>query len=262
MIRPGESKILSLTPSKVRDYQACPQQYVLKASIRQIGNDASSALSFGNSIHSALEEIHALYLPSKQSVDCGQVLLRHWKADGYCDARESNLYFARGRGALQRYLDAIGPSTSETIGTELYLSRIVRLKEVRVRLGCKVDRLDLRPDGALEALDYKTNAGGHVPTPAFLANDLATFVYYVLVRISYPDSQRVVVSQLNVLTLAKVEVEYDLAKISSHKQALIEFVRAIKAGKFEPRPGSACSWCRVRDFCPAFGPDTDLDSFI
>ncbi len=260
--RTGESNILSLTPSKVRDYQACPQQYVLKASVRQSSNDASAALSFGNSIHSALEEIHARCLPSKQSVDCSQVLLRHWKADGYGDVRESELYFARGLDALRRYLLALGQSAPETIGTELYLSRTVRLEKVRVRLGCKVDRLDLRPDGALEALDYKTNAGGQVPTPAFLADDLATFIYYVLVRISYPDSRRVVVSQLNVLTLAKVEVEYDLAKINDHKHALTDLVQAIKAGKFEPRPGSVCSWCRVMDYCPVFGPDTDLDGLI
>jgi putative RecB family exonuclease len=148
------------------------------------------------------------------------------------------------------------------IGTELYLSRVIRLEDVRIRLGCKVDRLELHPDGVLEALDYKTNSNGQVPTPEFLAADLATFIYYVLVRICYPESTCVIVSQLNVLTLAKVEVDYDSTKLATHKKALVRLVRAIESGDFEPRPGGVCSWCRVRNHCPASGADVDLDSLF
>jgi RecB family exonuclease len=173
-----------------------------------------------------------------------------------------SFYFERGLEALSRYMEVMGQFVDRIIGTEIYLSRIVRLDGIRVRLGCKVDRLELHPDRVLEALDYKTNAGGQVPTPEFLANDLATFIYYVLVRISYPKLSRVIVSQLNVLTLSKVEVSYDSTKITENKQALVRLAQAIRAGEFDPRPGTMCSWCRVRDYCPAFGPDSDLDSLV
>ncbi|MCA1636556.1 MAG: PD-(D/E)XK nuclease family protein [Acidobacteria bacterium] len=196
------------------------------------------------------------------SVDCCRLLLRHWRAEDYGDTRESGLYFARGLEALNRYVQVMGQPAGQIIGTEVYLSRVVRLDSVRVRLGCKVDRLELHPDDVLEALDYKTNAGGRVPTPETLADDLATFIYYVLVRITYPKPARVLVSQLNVLTLAKVEVIYDRVKVTAHKQALTELVRSIQSGDFEPRPGGVCSWCRVRDHCPVFGPDADFDSLI
>jgi RecB family exonuclease len=239
----------------------CPQQYKLKVGTRQFSNTVTPSLSFGNSIHSALEEIHTS-LPSKQMFDCQQILRHHWKAKDYGDARESELYFERGLEALSRYMEVMGQFVDRIIGTEIYLSRIVRLDGIRVRLGCKVDRLELHPDRVLEALDYKTNAGGQVPTPEFLANDLATFIYYVLVRISYPKLSRVIVSQLNVLTLSKVEVSYDSTKITENKQALVRLAQAIRAGEFDPRPGTMCSWCRVRDYCPAFEPDSDLDSLV
>lgn len=257
-----EANILSLTPSKVREYQACPHQYKLKAIACQTTGYTSASLSFGNSIHSTLEEIHASLLPSKQLFDCQQVLRRHWKERDYCDARESELYFERGLKALRRYVDVMAQSVDHIFGTELYLSRVVRLDGARVRLGCKVDRLELHPDGMLEGLDYKTNAGGNVPTPEFLASDLATFIYYVLIRLAYPELPRVIISQLNVLTLAKVEVSYNSERITANKQALVKLVQAIRGGQFDPRPGSVCSWCRVRDHCPAFGPDSDLDSLV
>ena len=257
-----EASILSLTPSKVRDYQACPQQYWLKTVSRNLVNDTSASLSFGNSMHSALEEIHTRLLPVDEKIDCRAILRRHWVTKDYGDDRESELYFARGVEALCRYLDQMGRPTGQIIATETYLSRVIRLNSHRVRLGCKVDRLELHPDDSLEALDYKTNSGGQVPTKEFLADDLATFIYYALVRIIYPEHPRVIVSQLNVLTLAKVEVQYDSAKITAHKQELTRLVGAIQAGGFDPRPGGLCAWCRVRDRCPASGGEADLDNLI
>jgi putative RecB family exonuclease len=257
-----EPEILSLTPSKVRDYQACPQQYRLKAVTRLAGGDTSPALSFGSSIHAALEDLYKGTLPAHLTGNCYDILRRHWRAKDYGDQRESELYFNRGLEALSRYVEVMGQPAGQIIGTELYLSRVIRLGDIRVRLGCKVDRLELHPDGLLEALDYKTNGSGQVPTREFLAADLATFIYYVLVRISYPERPCVIVSQLNVLTLAKVEVDYDEARLAAHKQSLIKLVQAIESSAFEPRPSIVCSWCRVKNHCPVSGEYVDLDSFI
>ena len=52
--------------------------------------------------------------------------------------------------------------TERVIASEVFLSRIIRLDGVRVRLGCKADRIELRRDGVLEVLDFKTSADGRV----------------------------------------------------------------------------------------------------
>ena len=251
--------LLSLTPSKAREFQTCPRQYRLSLMASRGGDNCSPALSFGNSIHAALEQMHRYYLLHGLKFDCRELLAGHWKVGAYNDSQESSGYFERGVEALEKYAALATKAEGEVLGTELFLSRIVRLQSERVRLSCKVDRLDRRPDGRLEALDYKTNRNGLVPTQEHLAEDLGSFLYYALVRLTYPETEHVVVSQLNVLTLAKVEVEYDRVMVAAHKKSLCDIVRQIRAEAFEPRPGSACSWCRVREFCPAFGPDSDLE---
>jgi PD-(D/E)XK nuclease superfamily len=50
--------MLSLTPTKLRDFLACPQLYKLRHVARVDANTNLVALSFGRSLHAALEEFH------------------------------------------------------------------------------------------------------------------------------------------------------------------------------------------------------------
>jgi len=70
------------------------------------------------------------------------------------------------------------------------------------------------------------------------------------------------VSQLNVLTLAKVEVEYDEAQVTANKRSFIAQARAFATSAFEPVPSEACAWCSVQDRCPALNREVDFDSLI
>jgi putative RecB family exonuclease len=256
------TNLLSLTPSKVREFQTCPQQYRLRLIAPRDADNCSPALSFGNSIHAALEQMHRYYLPHGLEFDSRELLAGHWRAGDYNESQESARYFERGVEALEKYVALATRAEGEVLGTEMFLSRIVRLQSERVRLSCKVDRLDRRPDGHLEALDYKTNGNGLVPTREHLAEDMGSFLYYALVRLTYPETEHVIVSQLNVLSLAKVEVEYDRVMVAAHKKSLCDIVGQIRVEAFEPRPSGACSWCRVKDSCPAFGPETDLECLV
>lgn len=263
--RSGGSEILSLTPSKIRTYGACPRRYKLEIVDRRGGgaaHETSPALSFGNSLHAALEEIHRPASCAGRPVEVEQILRRHWNVDGYRDAQEEAAHFNRGVEALGRYVEAMGRPEGVIVGAETFLSRIVRVGGVRVRLSCKVDRLEMHGDGSLEILDYKTNLTGRVPTAESLAIDLATFVNYLVTRITFPEHQHVFVSQLNVLSLAKVTVDYDAATLSANKEALTALIGNIVEGGFTPRPSDACSWCGVQDQCPAFKSETDLADLI
>jgi len=136
------------------------------------------------------------------------------------------------------------------------------MKGLRIKLGCKADRMAIDECGVLEVLDYKTNASGRLPTAESLTEDLPTFLYYILTRICYPDHKAVRVSQLNVLTLAKVEVEYDEAQVTANKKSFIASARAFATSAFEPAPSEACAWCSVQDSCPALNREADFDSLI
>jgi RecB family exonuclease len=213
-------------------------------------------------MHAALEEIYKPSSTVGPPVDVEQILRRHWSADGYLDRKEAETYFIRGLEALRKYVKVTDPADRITIGTEVFISRVVRLDGTRVRLGCKIDRVEQRPDNVLDLLDYKTCASGKVPTKESLTTDLPTFIYYLLARIIYPSHPHIVVSQLNLLTLARVEVAYQDTDLAANKRALIDLVHEIETVHFAPRPSSACAWCPIRDTCPAFNSEVDLDDLI
>jgi len=255
--------MIKLTPSRVREYQACPLQFKLKY-LDAFGPkdiEQSPALSFGCSIHAALDLFHR---PGRTFKDLTPDILlrRSWKSVGYADAQQEAQYFTKGVEALTGYLQAMGTPRGKILGTETFFSRVVNLSGYRFELGCKADRVELLPDGELEILDYKTNGNGEILSADALAEDLPTFIYYVLGRLSYPQHPRVIVSQLNVLTLSRTVVDYTADQVAENKQALANLVAEIEAAQFEPRPNGHCAWCCMRSYCPFFGPEVALENAV
>jgi putative RecB family exonuclease len=250
--------VLSVTPTKLRDFLTCPQLYKLRHVDRVASDGNPVALAFGRSLHAALEELHRVGGEGRASSDPDQLLRRHWESWAYADAAESEEQFAKGRDALRRYMD--GPPAGQVLGTEVFMGHVFNLRGLQIRMGCKADRVGLLPGGVLEVTDYKTNASGRLPTRESLLEDLPTFLYYVLARITYPQYDRVRVSFLNLLTLATVSVSYDADRVAANKQALLVNIRAFASGAFGPRPGEACAWCDVLEHCPNFGRQIDFDS--
>ncbi len=254
--------MLKLTPSRIREYKACQLQYRLKYvdGFAPAAPAASPALSFGNSLHAALEELHRYGSARVAAEDIPALLRKHWKGDGYGSPAQEAEQFALAVESLRKYLAEFGTVSGAILGLEIFLSRTIAQDELRFELVCRADRVELLPDGRLEVLDYKTNADGQLPLPESLAADIATFVYYLLARIHYPQYPHVVVSQLNLLNLAKVCVEYTDAQRAENKAGLLKLVQDIEAGRFEPRPGIHCRWCSVREHCPAVNIVAALES--
>lgn len=152
----------------------------------------------------------------------GELLRRYWEPAAYQTPEEEQSYFAKGCAALENYCaNARAKSDEETLGTEVYLSFLIDLQETKLRLGCKIDRLAFLPaENVLEIFDYKTNASGKLPTADFAQTDLPTFLYYVLTRISFPQYPEIRITFLNVLTMARVSIEYDKIQVDVNKESL------------------------------------------
>lgn len=254
--------MLSVTPTKLGDYLICPQKYKLKHLNRIESANASAALSFGRTMHRALQWLHQTEECLSDFTEISELLTRYWEAGAYSDAKENGLYFAKGCRALQSYCESYDRREETVIGTEVYLSYILKIGELQVRLGCKADRISAPTEEMLEIIDYKTNASGKVPTLNSLQNDLPTFLYYVLARVSYPQYKEFCITFLNVLTLEKVSVNYDAAQIAANKQALLKCFQSLAAASFSPTPSEACAWCSFQDDCSAFNKIVDFDSVI
>jgi hypothetical protein len=115
-------------------------------------------------------------------------------------------------------------------------------------------------------LDYKLSRNGDLPAFRALSEDLASFLYFLLAWQHFKADVRIKnvrISQLGLLNLNKVEVEYDQHQIIGHKEALVGLVETVMEGKLEPRTNAGCDWCPVRPVCPAWTvlDIDDLNSF-
>ena len=114
--------MLSLTPTKLRDFLTCPQMYKLRH-ISRVGVDTNpTALSFGRSLHAALEELHRVTTVDGIVTEPDHVLKRHWEPDAYTDKQDSAAHFAKGCDALRRYLGTHPPSTAQVLGTVVFMA--------------------------------------------------------------------------------------------------------------------------------------------
>jgi len=254
--------MLSVTPTKLSDYLVCPQKYKFRHINKTETAATSPALSFGQAMHSALQVIHRSDEDLRDLTGVSRILNRYWEADAYSDEEESEAYFSKGCRSLHAYCKNFDFRENKTLGTEVYLSYILKVENLKIRLGCKADRISVCADGTLEIVDYKTNGSGKVPTPEYLRNDLPAFLYYVLARLSYPQYKQIRVTFLNIMTLAKVSVEYDGAQVASNKQALLKCLRSLAGEDLPPKPSEACSWCSFQDECPARNKIVDFASIF
>jgi CRISPR/Cas system-associated exonuclease Cas4 (RecB family) len=240
--------MLSITPSKLSDYVTCPEKFKLRHIDKFSVFNGSAALSFGQTMHSALQLLHQSG-DLNCSIDVPRLLERFWDHSAYATAEENENYFYRGCNALRQYIATIAGSDMQTLGTEVFMTRIVKAPAQSIRLGCRADRISLLADGTLEVVDYKTGGGGRIATPEFLLADLSTFIYYLLAQEYYPQYENVQITYLNIMSMAKTSIRYTPEQITENKKALWRCIKAISAGEYNPRPSEACAWCDVQDNC-------------
>jgi RecB family exonuclease len=294
---------LKLTPSRVRDYLACPLQFGrLYGPAAEYQNNSypkagspgqadtankarTAALAFGNCLHAALETLHRPsttellglnepYAPQDGMSSCktlsdedlSRVMSQHWRPEGYEDRQAEEAAFTQACDILRFYARSEHTPHGQVLATEAYLTALTTLRGYRVEMSCRVDRLELHSDGRLEVLDYKLTRNGDLPSARALSEDLSSFLYWLLAWHHYkkdPRVRNVRISQLALLTLAKVEVEYDQHQVIRHREALAELVTCVMESPLEPRINAGCAWCPVQQSCPAWADLNlaELDSF-
>ncbi len=259
------TSLVSLSPTKLKDYLVCPKLYEIKHVKRAVRFETSPALAFGRSLHSALEHLHSRDsgrdVTPLVGIDVEALLARHWQ-NPYADRRESETYFASACDALKHYLKAYMEAPDETLGCEVFMARVFDTSGLRVRLSCKADRVSIRGDGTLAITDYKTNSSGKVPTIESLQSDLPTFLYYLLARVTYPEYEFCTITYLNVLSMARVEVAYSEDEITTNKRHLREVFRQVSDENFAAQACEACAWCDAQVICPLYGAEVAFESVI
>lgn len=212
-------------------------------------------LSFGSSIHAALEWLYDRKHPELPGVEALLATLRDaWDTSGYAevDRDEQLAAYQHARDILAAFHARIERDGFRLpAATEAWFE--LPIGDDVVVVGA-IDRVDVDPDGALHVVDYKTNRRAR--TRSQVRGSLQLAIYALATEELYgalPASVALdfVVPGVQVVVPTQ---ELDLAAVPGRLAAVAERIRA---GEDTATPHRLCDWCDFRAICPAWQPSAD-----
>jgi len=253
---------VNLSPSRVEKFTSCPMAFRF-ASIEKLPERPSIHATRGSLVHRALELAYGRPAPERtpEAFRASLAVARHeYRSspdllDLGLDEDRLASFDEECRVLVERYLTMEDATRVRPIGLELRLAADVGSLSLR---GI-IDRLDLRDDGELVVVDYKT---GRAPSANWEQKSLAGVHFYsflceqvlgrrpAAIRLMYLSSGE---------TIEATPSEQSVRFITTRTKAVWQAVeRACQTGDFRPRQGAFCASCSFQRWCPAFGGDPEL----
>jgi len=245
---------LALSASDIGLYRTCPLKYKF-ARVFSIPQEPTINQRFGILIHNVLERFHSEEMRSKagRTADAPRpgsldrllgLLEAGWRRTGFGASDDELQYRDRAVAALARYHERHVREETEPVWLERSFSFAIGDHHLRGR----IDRVDKRPDGAYELIDYKT---GEQSAVSKLSEDLQLALYRVAAREAW-QLEATQGAYWYVLADERVEVEPAPDDAERVERTVLDVAGGIEAQDFEPRPSfEICSWCDYRLICPA-----------
>ena len=144
--------ITYLSYSQIQTFLDCPLHYKAKY-VLKLSTPPTASQSFGISVHLALKDFY-----TDPSQDLLQLYTKNWVSEGYESKQHEKLFFAKGKKFLTQYLQTEYNPKIKTIMQEQMFVAPLKWQDRFIKIGGKIDRVDERPDGSIEIVDYKTGA--------------------------------------------------------------------------------------------------------
>lgn len=235
---------LRLSYSSISTYEKCPWQYFLQY-VEKLERPRSPALSFGSSLHGALERFHSgTEKPDPDLEDLLGWLEAAWESEGYSDDAEQEAYRQRGRSILTRYYE----SNRERPVVPVALEQRFLLPMDGWDLSGVMDRVDRYPDGSYEIVDYKTNS--KLPPLFRLQEDKQLPIYQMAAAQVLGIRPARLTFHYLVPDQRYTTPAYTPEQLERLRARLNEVAVLIQQGDFEPKPNALCGWCDVKVHCP------------
>ncbi len=249
----GPDGRVRLSFSRIDAYRSCPLRFRFSY-IDRLPSAPATYLSFGTSIHAALEAFHDRTLfgmPSED--DLLGFLYDGWDSSGFHrEPREVQVReYRRAQDVLRRYHRRVRDDYRPAAETEKWFELPVGDHATVVG---SIDRIDVDDDGAYHVVDYKT---GKLRDRQQVGRSLQLAIYALACEHLFgalPAS----VSLDFVVAGTEVRVPLDELDLDGARQAVEDTARAVLDEAYEPTPSRLCDWCDHRGLCPAWqgsGPD-------
>lgn len=237
-------KIPRFSPTRIELYLFCPRAYhfYYEEGLRWGGMNAGMA--FGGNLHRTLQAFHDR--GAQQQVTLDQLLshLREgWSEAGFSSAEEAAAHLSAGEAVLTQYYHRPPSEERETVWTE----KTVQHRYADFVLFGKIDRLDRRPDGALEVVDYKS--GRLTVSEEEVRNSLALTIYQLLIARNHPGVE-VHAGILCLRSSVYASIHRSEAELAEAEQEIIHTVNTILADETKAAlPGPQCRGCQYPRIC-------------
>ena len=238
---PRRGRGLMLSASDIDTYRICPLKYKF-ARVFRIPQEPTIHQRFGIVLHQVLERFHSNGGGPLSALI--ELFMASWRRSGFGDSDDERQFRERALAALERYWREDRESEAEPVWFE---------RSFAFRLGPhllrgRVDRVDRRPDGSYELIDYKT---GKAKTADELREDVQLSLYQMGARESWR-LETSAQSYFYVLTGEKVPVAHSDEELERVKTTVAGIASGILGQDFEPKPSpEVCSFCDYRIICPA-----------
>jgi RecB family exonuclease len=251
--------------SSLSTFEGCPRRYEFRYVERLPGIVIPSQFAFGSAIHAAFEAFVRARIAARGSWLPGPGADDLWNAFGAsidasgCTADEIARYRNRAGPVLARFLETEQTSDSLPVGVELGFGVDVAVPgDGRpARFVGYIDRIDRRPDGGVDVIDYKTGSPrGQADVDADL--QLTAYAFGLSCGgLRDPATGETLPAPVRVgLYFADpglmVWTSRTPAQVAAFGDRLAAAVRRIRGRDFPARPAEGrCRWCEYRTACGA-----------
>lgn len=246
---------IRLSPSRVSDFNNCPQLYKYRA-IDQLPEAISLDAQRGTLVHSVLDDLFDSNQGERTIEKAISLVPQLWKKQieqlpelALLISNEQE-WMDRVDSLLKTYFSLEEPNSFEATYRELHVE--MNLSQ-EIYLHGYVDRLDIAPNGQVRIVDYKT---GKSPKPGWEEKALFQLRIYALI---YWRNTGVIPNLLKLMYLGNgqtIKSIPNMAQLEKTEQVLIDIATAIdealESNVWKPKPSRLCDWCSFKPICPAF----------
>ena len=236
---------LTLSPSAVMGYRACPQLYLFEK-LWSIAGEAKATWTFGRVIHATIRRALAELKKGRKLPfeEVQRIYETEWSAIGYEDDYQQEEYRKDGLEQLKAFYEAMCETLPEILEQEKTFELDL---ENNVIVKGRIDQLNSLGRKDVEIVDYKT---GKAKKDSEANKDLQLSIYAIAAKEIF---------ELNPVRLVfhylqdnKRQTTTRSAKQLAEAQKIVQEVAAeIRAGEFAAKPGFQCRSCAYRPICPA-----------
>lgn len=165
-----------LSYSQIETFNVCPLHYKMRY-ILKVPTAPSASMSFGTTIHATLKDFYTRIQEGAKPNDklLFDFLQKNWIKEGYTSKKHERDFFEKGKLYLQGFLkEGFNPKIIPAAMEQPFTVPLSSNGEY-IKIGGKIDRVDVLADGSIEIVDYKT--GATIPTQKDVDNNLQLSFY-------------------------------------------------------------------------------------